>query len=318
MYSRYCRSRVGGSGADPTAMGFSRTVKDELARIMPKRRCCQLAELAGLAYVDGSLNHEGYEVVAGQAGAARKVYVLFKLLYQPKMEVKVRQSVGFGKQPVYTVQIPHQYKLQSIANSLAGVERRFAARRWGKACCRRAFLRGVYLGRGSCTEPSKNYHLEIVTNTFSQAALVQGCAETFGLSPGVVQRKNRVTVYFKDAEEIGQFLGHLGAHTAVLRLENVRVVKAMRNQANRLVNCETANMDKTLEASLRQLENIRLIQDKKGLKALSPELSEIALLRLEHPYATLKELGELSDGNLSKSGVNHRMRKLEKIADDLR
>lgn len=299
-------------------MGFSRTTRDELARVMPERRCCQLAELAGLAYMDGTLTKNGYDVVAGQAAAARKVYLLFKQLYQPEMEVKVRHRARFGRQPVYIVGIPQQRKLERITKSLAGVERRYTLERWGKACCRRAFLRGVYLARGSVTEPSKNYHLEIITNTYSQAALVQGLTETLGLSPGVVRRKNHVTLYFKDGGQIGQFLGLLGAHTAVLKLESVRIMKDMRNQANRLVNCETANMDKTLEASLRQVENIHLIQEKVGLASLPPDLQEISKLRLEYPYASLKELGELLDVSLSKSGVNHRLRKLEAIADELR
>lgn len=299
-------------------MGFSRTTRDELARIMPERRCCQLAELAGLAYVDGTLTGSGYDVVAGQAAAARKVYRLFKQLYQPQMEVKVRHGARFSKHHVYIVRIPHQPGLERITKSLAGVQRRYSLGRWGRACCRRAFLRGVYLGRGSATDPSKNYHLEIITDTFRQAALVQSCTETFGLSPGVVRRKNRVTLYFKDAGLIGQFLSLLGAHTAVLRLESVRVVKEMRNQANRLVNCETANLDKTLEASLRQVENIRLIERKMGLESLTRDLKEISRLRLQYPYASLKELGQLLDAPLSKSGVNHRLRKLDDIADELR
>ncbi len=299
-------------------MGFSRGIRDELARIMPERRCCQLAELAGLAYVDGLIVADGYEVVAGQAAAARKVYTLFKQLYQPYLEIKVRRRAQFNKHHIYVVRIPQQPGLVRITKSLEGVQRRYLRGRWGRACCRRAFLRGIYLGRGSATNPNKNYHLEIVTDTFQQAALVQSCMETFGISPGVVQRKRHVTVYLKDAGLIGQLLSLLGAHTALLKLESIRVLKEMRNQANRLVNCETANMDKTLDASLRQVENIRLIAETKGMDSLAPELQEIALFRLQYPYASLKELGTLLDPPLSKSGVNHRLRKIDRIADDLR
>lgn len=299
-------------------MGFSRATRDELARIMPERRCCQLAELAGLAYVDGIMTPQGYDVVVGEAAAARTVYLLFKQLYQPYMEIKVRHRARFSKHNAYVVRISPQPQLEKIYRSLKGVEYRYAQGRWGRSCCRRAFLRGVYLGRGSLTNPRKQYHLEIVTDSFQQAAVVQSCMETFGLSPGVVQRKRHVTLYLKDGGQISQFLNLLGGHTALLRLENVRVVKGMRNQVNRLVNCETANMDKTLEASLRQVENIRLIQAKAGLDSLSKDLREVALLRLEYPYSSLKELGQALDPPLSKSGVNHRFRKLEEIAEDLR
>lgn len=305
-------------GFSPHLMGFSRATRDELARIMPERRCCQLAELAGLAYVDGNMTSEGYDVVVGQAAAARTVYLLFKQLYQPYMEIKVRPQSRLSKHNLYMIRIPRQPQLETICNSLKGVQRRYALGRWGRACCRRAFLRGVYLGRGSLTNPRKTYHLEIVFDSFQQAAVVQSCMETFGLTPGVVQRKNHVTLYLKDGSQISQFLNLLGGHTALLRLESVRVVKGMRNQVNRLVNCETANMDKTLDASLRQVENIRMIEDKVGLESLSLDLQEVARLRLEYPYASLRELGEALDPPLSKSGVNHRFRKLEEIAEELR
>jgi len=176
----------------------------------------------------------------------------------------------------------------------------------------------VYICRGSLTNPRKNYHLEIVTDSFQQAAIIQGIMETFDLAPGVVQRKKHVTLYMKDGEQISKLLNLLGGHSAVLQLENVRVVKGVRNQINRLVNCETANMDKTLEAAFRQVENIKLIMASGRFASLSPELKEMAGLRLQYPYASLKELGELLDPPLSKSGVNHRFRKLDVIAEEIR
>ncbi|NMB46987.1 MAG: DNA-binding protein WhiA [Firmicutes bacterium] len=319
-YDSSCLARgEGGGGRFPhTFMGFSRATREELARIMPERRCCQLAELAGLAYVDGTMTAQGYDVAVGQAAAARTVYLLFKQLFQPYMEIKVRHRARFARHNIYIVRIPHQPQLEKIYGSLVGVQHRYGEGRWGRACCRRSFLRGIYLGRGSLTNPRKHYHLEIVTDSFQQAAVVQSCMETFGLTPGVVQRKKHVALYLKDGEQISQFLNLLGGHTALLRLESVRVVKGMRNQVNRLVNCETANMDKTLEAALHQIENIRLIDATEGLESLSPDLQEVAGLRLQYPYASLKELGQYLDPPLSKSGVNHRFRKIRQIAEELR
>lgn len=285
---------------------------------MPERRCCQLAELAGLAYIDGRLTPQGYDLIVGQAAAARMAFRLLKQLYQPYMEIRVRRRVRFSKHNVYTIRIPSQPRLRRIVGGLQGVQQRYTKGRWGRPCCRKAFLRGVYICRGSLTNPRKNYHLEIVTDSFQQAAVIQSLMETFGLAPGVVQRKKHVALYFKDGEQISQLLNLLGGHNAVLSLENVRVVKGMRNQVNRLVNCETANMDKTLEAAYRQAENIKLIEEKGWFPSLSPDLREVANLRLQYPYASLKELGEMLDPPLSKSGVNHRFRKLEAIAEEIR
>ncbi|NLJ25732.1 MAG: DNA-binding protein WhiA [Firmicutes bacterium] len=299
-------------------MGFSRATREELARIIPERSCCQLAELAGLAFVDGTMTPQGYDVTVGQAAAARTVYLLFKQLYQPYMEIKVRHRARFSKHSIYVIRIPQQPSLEMICTNLQSVQSRYAEGDWGRDCCRRAFLRGVYLGRGSLTNPRKTYHLEIVIDSFQQAAIIQGCMETFDLTCGVIKRKNHVALYLKDGEQIAKLLTLLGGHTALLRLESVRVAKGMRNQVNRLVNCETANMDKTLEAAMRQIENIRLIEEKAGLESLPKELKEIAMIRLEYPYASLKELGQSLDPPLSKSGVNHRFRKLEVFAEELR
>jgi len=285
---------------------------------MPEHRCCQLAELAGLAYIDGTLTTQGYELIVGQAAAARMAFRLLKQLYQPYTEIKVRRRVRFSKHNVYTIRIPNQPRLHRIVGSIRGVHQRYAKERWGKPCCRKAFLRGVYICRGSLTNPRKTYHLEIVTDSFQQAAVIQSIMETFGLTPGVVQRKKHVALYFKDGEQISNLLNLLGGYTAVLDLENVRVVKGMRNQVNRLVNCETANLNKTVNAAGRPLETIELIKNTVGLEQIPESLREIAMLRLKYPDASLKELGEMATPPLGRSGVNHRLRKLDKIAEKLR
>lgn len=303
-------------------MEFSRTTRDELARIIPERRCCQLAELAGLVYVDGvepaSPDQKWRDVVLRQAAAARVVYLLFKKLYDPHIEVKVRQQARFHKHHVYVIRLPRQPHLKEMFRDLKGVQERYAQRRWGRTCCRKAFLRGVYLGRGSVTDPAKNYHLEIATDNLQQAEIIQNCINTFSLEARVIRRKRHAAVYLKDGEQIVELLSLMGAHTALLNLESVRVVKGMRNRVNRLVNCETANMDKVVSASMQQVENIELVRSRVGLSSLPPGLIEVARVRLNHPYASLKELGQMLKPPMSKSGVNHRLRKLGKIADSLR
>ena len=187
-----------------------------------------------------------------------------------------------------------------------------------KECCRRSYLRGVFLGAGSLSDPMNSYHLEIVANSEEYAESLVKLIETFGLHPKISSRKNVLLVYLKESEQIADFLNIIGAHQALLELENIRIQKEMRNQVNRLVNCESANMNKTIDAAYKQRMNIELIQKYHGFEQLSEGLRAVAEARLEYPEVSLKELGSLMDPPIGKSGINHRMRKLEELADELR
>jgi DNA-binding protein WhiA len=184
-------------------------------------------------------------------------------------------------------------------------------------CCRRAYLRGCFLGSGFLNQPGHDYHLEFVFDSNEAAEELKEILAQFGLNPSRRKRKENYLVYLKDAERVGEFLRLIGATRGVLAFENGRILKDMRNQVNRLVNCETANMGKAVNAGLCQVEVIGQIQRWAGLESLPPQLQELALLRLSHPEASLQELGRLLDPPLGKSGVNHRFRQLRLIAEQV-
>jgi DNA-binding protein WhiA len=185
-------------------------------------------------------------------------------------------------------------------------------------CCKRSYVRGSFLGGGSISNPEKTYHLEFVTNHEEHAINLRDIINSFELSSKIIQRKENFVVYIKEGEQIVDLLNIIGAHQALLKLEDIRVLKDVRNNINRLVNCETANLEKTIEASMRQIEGIKLIKKRMGLSRLPDNLREIAELRLAFPDSTLKEIGEMANPPVGKSGVNHRFRKIEEIAEELR
>jgi len=311
-------------------LSFSTLTKDELARIYPKKYCCQLAELAALVRMDGTITispeqRVGLQVITENAAIARKIFRLVKNLFKLEVEIRVQKRIRLKKNNLYIVRLLPNPQMSDFLRQigvigedgsiLPGIKKSFVSRQ----CCRRSYLRGVFLGAGSVNNPEGNYHLEIITNSLEYAQSLVDIVNKFpDLQAKVSSRKKWHVVYLKESEQIVAFLSIIGAHQALLNFENIRIVKGMRNQVNRLVNCETANLNKTVNASMKQVENIKFIDKVIGLEKLPPRLRNIALLRLENPDVSLKELGEMMDPPVGKSGVNHRMRKIEEIADDLR
>lgn len=310
-------------------MSFSEKTKNELARIISQDRCCQMAELAGLVRMDGTIlisakNQVGLELTTENAAVARKVLRLAKLIFNVEIELRVKRKKRLKKNNIYLLKIPPQNNVREILSTLGITEEGFlinpqvsplATR---KRCCRRSYLRGVFLGAGSVNDPESTYHLEIITTSEYYAQSLVELINKFGLEPKISTRKNWYVVYLKESEQIVTFLNIIEAHTALLNFESIRIQKDMRNKVNRLVNCETANLNKTIDAAFRQKENIKLIAETLGLDKLPPGLKQVAEIRLEHPDISLKELGEMTDPPLGKSGINHRMRKIEKIAENIR
>ncbi len=185
------------------------------------------------------------------------------------------------------------------------------------SCCKRAYIRGAFLGGGSVSDPEKGYHLEFITHSEEYGNSLKELINEFGLESKLIDRKSNHIVYLKEGDQIVDLLNIIGAHKALLDFENVRIVKQMRNDVNRLVNCETANLNKTVNAAMKQVQDINLIKSVVGLGALPDGLSELAELRLEQPEASLKELGEMLDPPVGKSGVNHRFKKIHKFAESL-
>ena len=184
-----------------------------------------------------------------------------------------------------------------------------------KVCCKKAYLRGAFLAGGSISDPEKTYHLEISNHSIEMANEIVRLMGTFDLNAKIIRRKGYFIAYLKEGENIVDFLNVIGAHSALMELENVRILKEMRNNVNRIVNCETANLGKTVNASVRQAENIRYIRDSIGFNNLPENLQEVAEVRLTSSDASLKELGEMLHPPIGKSGVNHRLRKLDEIAE---
>jgi hypothetical protein len=187
-----------------------------------------------------------------------------------------------------------------------------------RECCRRSYLRGAFLAGGSISDPEKYYHFEIVCGNAAAAENVCGIMGCLGLEAKTVMRKNTWVVYLKDGEQIVQTIGEMGAVNSLMRLENVRIVRDLRGKINRQVNCETANLNRTAVTAARQTDDIRYIAEHSGFGKLAPPLRQMAEVRLRFPEASLKELGDMLEPRLGKSGVNHRLRKLSEIAEELR
>lgn len=308
-------------------MSFSAVTKEELARLSDQKACCDLAELAALVRMDGTLQISAYQqytlnVITESAPVARKIYRLAKDVLKRQVEIVVRRKLRLRKNNSYLVRIlPRDLDdlkslglMDETGRIYPGISPNLIKRR----CDQKAYLRGAFLAGGSINNPEGTYHLEIVSNDEQHAQALCQLIKRFKLRAKVSMRKNWYVVYLKESEHIVDFLGIVGAHHALLEFENVRVLKDVRNQVNRLVNCETANLDKIVDAAVRQLENIQFIADTIGLQSLPPTLRDIAELRLQYSEASLKELGEMLKPKVGKSGVNHRMRKIDELADQIR
>ena len=308
-------------------MSFSADVKNELARITDENNCCHIAELAALMRMGGTMliggnSALGITFTTENAAVARKVLTIIKRGFNLATEVVVTRGRRLKKANSYHIKVPPSPVVTDVLVEL-GIMRGDsinAGRDMGllrKGCCRRSYLRGAFLGGGSVSRPEGEYHLELVTGNRDFAKTLVRLLKTFGLPARLTDRKQDYVVYLKDGDAITSFLRIIGASSALFTFENVRVVKDMRNQVNRLVNCETANLQKTVNAAVRQAESINRIVALTGLDKLPPSLREAAELRLAYPEATLQELVDLAGGRVGKSGMNHRLRKLEQIARDL-
>ena len=308
-------------------MSFASETKKELTTLEVKD-CCARAELSALIRMNGALSFSNRILVVNvqteNAAIARRIYILIKKLYNVPVELLVRKKMRLKKNNVYIVRLKE--KAKEILEDLYILGKNFSfiheisPELIKKKCCRRSYLRGAFLAGGSVNNPeTSSYHLEIFSLYKEHNDSLCEVMNTFYLNSKTLERKKGYITYLKEAEKIAEFLNIVGAHQALLRFEDVRIMRDMRNSVNRLVNCETANLNKTIGAALRQVENIRYIQETVGLDILPEKLREIAELRVEHQDVTLKELGELvSGGKISKSGINHRLRKIDEIAEKLR
>ena len=289
-------------------MSFSTEVKSELEKVLPGARHCQLAELAAILHFGCCIreNIDGkWEIVLQSENEAvsRKYFTLLK------------KTFIIGTDAEKMLQAMKVYDGEKQIRSLEDEVNPVLIK---NSCCKRAFLRGAFLCMGSMSDPQKSYHLEFVCDWEKQAQQIQEAISSFDLEAKIVKRKKYYVVYLKEGAGIVDLLNVMGAHLSLMNLENLRIEKEMRNSINRQVNCEAANITKTVNAANKQIEDILLLQKQYGLSNLPENLREMANVRLAYPESSLQELGGYLNPPVGKSGVNHRLRKLSEMADKIR
>ena len=309
-------------------MSFTSDVKEELAHVPPECSHCERATLAALVRIEGTLFVSGpgsyrMEVATDVPGVARLVTRLLHGLYDLKTELTMRRSV-LHKTPNFLIEVPDQPRLAAALVDLGvlsaegglvlGIEPGIVA----KQCCAAAYLRGAFLGSGFLSHPRSDFHFEIIVETEELAnGLVELMADK-GINARIMQRRSSYMVYLKSGNAILEFLAYAGAHHAAVVMEEERVVKSVRNDVNRLINAEVANQMKASNTAVDQIVTIRTVVERYGMVNIPPALQDFIRLRLQHPDASMKELGALCDPPLSKSAINHRVRRLEQMAREAR
>ena len=312
-------------------MTFSGKVKEELSRQWNESKHCRLAEISAIISMCGKVTIDSRErysvkVRTENLSVARKYFTLLKKTFNIDTETLVSRNKKTGnlsymviiRQDEYAKKVLKSVNLMDEKGEIFEeyeIEKNETIRR---TCCKRAFLRGAFLAAGSISNPEKSYHMEIVCAGKKKAKQIQMLVNYFKLDAKVILRKKSYVVYLKEGSQIVDLLNVIEASVALMEMENVRILKEMRNSVNRKVNCETANINKTVSAAVKQAEDIEYIQKTMGLSNLPEALREMAELRLAHPNASLKELGDLLPEPIGKSGVNHRLRKLSEIAETIK
>ncbi len=310
-------------------MSFSSEVKEELGKYISRNRHCQIAELAAIIHYQGHLvrGDKGQlqlQILTENPSVLRKCFTILNKAFNIETTQMEQECLQNHKNSVYTIALEKEEDILNIFHTIRLIDRegvlhdlrdRINPEILEQYCCRRGFMRGAFLCIGSMSDPVKGYHLELVCNNENQAKQIQEVLILFDLDAKIVVRKKYYVVYLKEGSHIVDFLGITKARVALMNLENLRIVKEMRNSINRKVNCETANIAKTVNAATKQIEDIIFIRDYVGFSKLPDTLREMAQVRLEYPEATLKELGQYLEPPVGKSGVNHRLRKLCEIAD---
>ena len=305
---------------------FSGEVKEELSKNLAEKEHCHIAEIAAIIGMCGKVaidSRERYsiKVRTENVSVARKYFTLLRKTFNIDTETLVSANKSKGH-TTYTVIIKrHEDAMRVLRETKlmdgdGEISEEYSIIR--RPCCKRAYLRGAFLAAGSISNPEKSYHIEIVCANRKRANQIKMLINGFRLDSKVILRKNSYVVYLKEGSQIVDLLNVIEAPISLMKMENVRILKEMRNTVNRKVNCETANINKTVSAAAKQAEDIAFIQKTIGVSKLPDALQEVARLRLAHPEASLKELAELSTSEIGKSGINHRLRKLIEIAEELR
>ncbi len=313
-------------------MSFSSQVKEELSKQISPARHCQIAEIAAIISLCGKVQIDENDrfrikISTENEAVARKCFTLLEKTFNISTDIVIRQNAYLRRNKSYQVMISEDKDARKVlvttklldengqVEEVLSVVRNRVIQH---TCCRRAFIRGAFLAAGSISDPEKFYHFEIACQSEAKAEQLRDVISAFGIDARIVMRKKYYVVYIKEGSQIVDILSVMEAPRSLMEMENIRIVKEMRGSVNRQVNCETANINKTVSAAVRQLEDITYVRDFVGFDNLPENLAEIARARLANPDATLKELGEALDPPVGKSGVNHRLRKLSDLAEELR
>lgn len=308
-------------------MSFTRSIKEEISRVETRDPELLLAELAAIARCNGTVFMQSFtepriRFTTSNYSVARRIFFLLKAMMGAEPVISTVRSTSFQKKQTLQIVLEDVEKtitfLQAIGmmNEFGAFEDRIPPKLLWGAPKSRAYLRGAFLVSGYIAAPGKAAHMEIETNQMDQAILLRKVMKKFDIHAKLLDRKEGAGVYVKNGEQIANFLNVIEAHQSMLMLEDARAFRDIRNQINRKVNCDTANLNKTVNASFKQTTLLEKYDEKFGLDNLEPALRELAHMRINHSSATLKELGEMFDPPISKSSINHRFRKLLRIIQE--
>ncbi|MDO5331693.1 MAG: DNA-binding protein WhiA [Bacillota bacterium] len=312
-------------------MSYTTDVKKELTTISAQKKCCQLAEIAGFLRFAGSVTMGrggfGIKIQTDNPAVARLYVQLIKEYFGAKTSITVLEPKMLQKNRQYELRITTEMNSEAILRE-AGIlvvkegsniiDQHISSEITKKRCCKKAILRGAFLGAGSISDPNKSYHLELSCDSADVATDIIKIINSFGLKARLIERRNKQVIYIKDGEQIEDFLTIIGATSQLFKYQNVRITKGVRNNTNRAINCVAANTDKTVATAQKQIADIKYIESKKSLDYLNPKLRSTAIARLENPDLSLDELKDIINPPISKSGLNHRLMKLSEIADVIR
>lgn len=307
-------------------MAFTADVKDELARVEPACKHCDKATLAALVRIEGTLFVSGpgryrVEIATDSASVGRLAIRLIHGIYNLKTELVVRRSV-LHKTPNYLIELPSQPGLQEalsdmgIISSDGGLNLGINEDIVAKQCCQAAYLRGAFLGSGFISDPRSDFHFEMTVESKELAEGIVGLMRNKDINAKIIQRRHSHIIYLKSGDSILKFLAFTEAHKCAIALEEERVVKSIRNDVNRSINAEMANEQKATKAALDQLLLIRNVLEKCDFETLAPGLQDFIRLRVSNPDVSLKELGQRANPPLSKSAINHRLRRLAELVNE--
>ena len=308
-------------------MSYSSDAKLEMINVEVKRKCCKTAEFHGILSFLAKIKNENGEMClvcnTENEMLSKRIIEAFAFLYKIKAECEIIHQ-KHSRYYIYSVKVSGKKNIEKIFSCLNIVQSEDDDTEYyvdetpcDKPCCKKSFVRGAFLASGSIIHPEKKYHMEFYTYHKSVGDNFDALMKELGLNPKIILRKKSYVIYFKNSDEIADILSMTGVFDTLMDFHNIRIMKDMRNKNNRIINCETANMEKTHMAAIEHILSIQKLKKSSKWDGLSPVLKEIAELRLEYKEASLKDLGEMFTPKLTRSGVNHRLKRLVEIAKNL-